>query len=90
MQRIDRQIVLDIGKQQFLVLLFVMAAQGRNAYNFHKIGRCRPVQQIYHRRIDMGAIMIDFFDRGTRQQTAIRAWILRTDGLVIGIEEIFE
>ncbi len=70
-QRIGEKRMLDIGQDQFLMLLLMMEAE-RDQRRKRVIVR----EQIGHRDIDMMAIGHDLRSRGARQQPALR----RADG----------
>ncbi len=80
-ERVLRQRVLDVGQQQFLVLLLVRDAQ------FDQIGAGRIVDQPLHRLVDMGAPADHFAQRRPRQHAAAAAQDALALGLVIGIEQ---
>ena len=80
-QRVLGEGVLDVGQQQFLVLLFVSDAQ------FDQRCQLGAIQQRDHCRIDMPAPAADFVERGPRQDPARHPRVARPFGLVVRIEQ---
>ena len=79
-ERVLEQSVLDIGEQQFLVLLFV----GEPEFDQRREFLAR--EQRLHRGIDMRAPVADVRQRRARQHPARKAVDALAFGLVIGIE----
>ena len=79
-QRVLEQAVLDVGEQQFLVLLFVAEAQ------LDQRRQVLACEQRLHRGIDMRAPGKDFLQRRPRQHPARKAVDAFAFGFVIGIE----
>src|SRR3546814_2601203 len=73
LERILREKMLDVGEQQFLMLLLVMDAEGDERQR----GRRQAGQGALHRGIDMRAPDADFVERRARQQAALRARMAR-------------
>ena len=78
--------MLDIGNNQFLVLLFMVKTQ------FHKL---QPVfrevgcpQEFVHMLIDAAAIRLHFGQRGPRKCITKGFFRLRSDRVVIGVEKV--
>ncbi len=87
MQRVLREQVQNIREQQFLVLLFVVAAE------FDQFGDGRRkivLHQRSHRAIDMLAIRVNRIQSGTRDHAASGARLTGADALVIGVEQEIE
>src|SRR5690348_13391205 len=86
MKRIAPESVLDIGNEQFLVLLFMVQAE---RYQLLYLGGHRArLKQLEHVLIDMGAILADFLQRGARESIAQRFFRLLPHGVVIGVKKI--
>ena len=79
-ERVLEQRVLDIGEQQFLVLLFVGEPE------FDQRRELLACEQRLHRGIDMRAPMADVRQRRARQHPARKAMDALAFCLVIGIE----
>jgi hypothetical protein len=89
-QRVDREDVLDVHQDQFLMLLFVLQAQFDEGRGLMPHRRAGLINQPQHRRADMVAIGADRIDRRARQKPAFRPWVAWPGRLVIGIEQISE
>jgi len=75
--------VQDVGQQQFLVLLLVVAAQLDERQCFGGgVG-----QQVGQRGVHMGAVGLDLGEAGAAQQPALRAGVAGAQAFVIGVEE---
>ena len=74
----------DIGQQQFLMLLLVMAAELDQRPR--RLGR-QIGQRLDQRGIDMGAIGADLVERRPRQHAARCARVALALGLVIAVEQ---
>ena len=86
-QRVLREQVQDIGEQQFLMLLLVVASE------FDQLGDGRPeiiLHQRRHRAIDMIAIGGDRLECGACDHAASRTRLTGADALVIRVEEEIE
>ena len=83
-QRIQREQVLDVGQQQFLMLLLVIETERHQGMEF---GIDALRQQIVHALVDAGAIGQHFGKGWPGQQSALRARMHRPDRLIIGVEE---
>ena len=86
-QRVLREQMQDVGEQQFLMLLFVIAAE------FDQLGDGRRkivLHERRHRAVDMIAIGDDRLERGARDHAASRTRLTSADALVIGIEQEIE
>ena len=78
--RIPRQDVLNVGDQQFLMLLFVMEPQldkGRQADESIRRGF---IDQPGHGFVDVLAIAVNLLDGGTRKPAACRPGVPLADG----------
>jgi len=85
LQRIAPQRVLDVGQQQFLVLLFVLQAQLQVLQCLFAeiaIGQARQ-----HLLIDVPAIVAHLLQRGPRQQAAAWAGMGGAEALVVAVEQ---
>ena len=80
-KRILEERVLDVGQQQFLVLLLVRDAQ------FDQASMSGIVQQRRHGVIDMGAPITDLDDAWPREHSAPHALDALALRFVIGIEQ---
>ena len=76
--------MLDVGEDQFLMLLLMMKPQ-RDHVMQRGIGA-----GLRHRAIHMGAIGINLIQAGTGQKPTMRPGMTRAQRLVIGIEQIGE
>ncbi len=85
-QRIEREQVLDVGQQQFLVLLLVVEAEFQQRRTFRVA--VITFEQSIHSLVNARAIIEHFRKRGPRQQAPLRARMHRADRLVIGIEQV--
>ncbi len=89
-QRVDREDMLDVHQDQFLMLLLVMCPeldQRRGPLPDRLAGGFDESQ---HRRGNMVAIGGDGIDGRSRQKAALRARMARPDRFVIGVEQIGE
>ncbi len=89
-ERIDREVVLDIRQQQFLMLLFMMAAEHHARRDFGPARFLHRGEQGGHRLVHLRAIAKNFRGRGTGKQAALRAREWRSDLLIIRVEQVFE
>ena len=85
-QGVAGQDVLDVGQQQLLVLLFVMAAE------FHQVreqggGIVLLCHKPTHRCLDMSPIGEHVRQRRPGEQTSLRTFVPRADLLVVGVEQ---
>src|SRR4030095_12082785 len=87
-QRIESEGVFDIGKQQFLMLLFVMEAERCPGRDFRPLRSRRGLDQLAHPEIDVLSVAVHLVYRGSGEQAAGVARKERTHCLVIGIEQI--
>ena len=78
--------MLDVGQQQFLVLLFVLQAQLQVLQRLLIKVACR--QSRLHLCIDLLAVVVHLLQRGPRQQAALRPRVRRTDAFVVAVEKI--
>ncbi len=78
--------MLDVGQEQFLMLLLMMKSQ------CHKICDLSPARtdQPLHGGVNIGTIFHHLVVRGPAQKSALRARMARSQSLVIGIEQIGE
>ena len=83
-ERVLREEMLEVGEQQFLMLLFVLDAE------LDQHGRRGPQvgQRGLHRGIDMRAPDANLVERRARQQAALRSRVARAFGLIIPVEQI--
>lgn len=77
--------MLEIGEDQFLVLLLVVDAEFEQRAQF----RCQRGigNELRDVPVDVMAVGEHFRERRTRQQAAFRAWVARPDRDVVGIEQ---
>ena len=86
LQRVDREQMLDVGQQQFLMLLFVMQAQ---CHQHGKFGIILTVLQMFDDRIvDALAKTQHLLKRRSAEQTALGTRMHRANRLVVGIEQV--
>ena len=87
-ERVLREQVLHIGEDQLLMLLFVVGAEQ------HHLAQRRIELPAFEQReqvpIDVLAIGVHLLERRPAEQAALRARVLRTDGVVVGIEQVSE
>ena len=74
----------NIRQQQFLMLLFVMAAE-LDQHPRVRV-RCSP-EQLQQRLIDMASVASDLIECWPGQQPALGSRMARTNGFVIRIEQ---
>ena len=88
-QRIQRQQVLDVGEQQFLVLLLVVQPE-RDARHDVSASRCGSSRgdQLAHVLVHVRAVAVDVVHRRARQHAAQRPRKEGSDRLVVGVEQI--
>src|SRR5579859_3683487 len=86
MERIAPESVLDIGDEQFLVLLLMVQAKRHQLLHLGSHGA--GLKQLKHVLIDMGAIFADLFQRRARESVAQRLFRLLSHGVVIGVKKI--
>jgi len=77
--------VLDVGQQQFLMLLFVLQPQ-RHESGQAGIGGMR-VEQLLDAVVDRGAIPLHIGQRRSRDEPALRARVYLADALVVAVEQ---
>ena len=82
-----REQVQDIGQQQFLVLLFVIAAEFDQ---FSDSGRNVVSHERRHRAVDMVAIRIDSFERRAGEHAPSWTRLTRADALIVRVEQEIE
>ena len=83
--------MLDIGHQQFLMLLFVIQAELDQFPDFQVIPMGIQVRyQLVHLCINVRSIAVNLGNGRPRQQAPLRSWKRFADSLVIGIEKIIE
>ena len=82
-QRIEPQVVLEIGEHQFLVLLLMVQAQFDAPPDFVVIA----VQQARHRGVHVRPVVVNLAYRGPRQETAPGPRIRVADAVVVGVEQ---
>ena len=85
-QRIAGQHVLGVHQDQFLMLLLVMQPE----FDQRRDRRIVPGEKIRHRRGDVVPIGHHLGHARPRDEAALRPRMPRSNGLVIGVEEIFE
>src|SRR5665213_3661293 len=86
-QRVLCQQVQDVGKQQLLMLLLMMAAR---LEQFRHVRRRLSAKKFFDGRIDPLAISVDRCQRGTSEYAAPGPRLTSTDHLVIGVEQEIE
>jgi hypothetical protein len=86
-ERIAREGVQDIGKDQFLMLLLMMKAERDDRFDPGERLRIGRSDEREHRFVDMATIRIHFGQRRARQQPTLGAFVARTECFVIRIEE---
>lgn len=86
----QRQGMLDVGEQQFLVLLLMGEAEFEHRRQPLQQCHIGLRQQAFHGRVDMAAIGVDLFGRRPAEQAALRPRLPFAESLVIGIEEVVE
>ena len=84
-QRALRQQVLDVGEDQFLVLLLVLQAEFEQRRQFLVVGVLG--QQARDAAVDVGAVGAHFGHRRARQQPALGARMAVADAVVVGVEQ---
>ncbi len=88
LQRVRSEGVLDVGEQQLLVLLFVVQAEGDRRRD---VGRdCARFQQPANRLVDVAAIGVHLVEGRAGEAAATRPIVLRSDRLVVGVEQKLE
>jgi hypothetical protein len=85
LQRVAPESVLDVGKQQLLVLLLMLQAQFDQHAQCGVVVACQPFA---HGVVDATAVVAHFVQRGAGQQAALRAGVHRPHGLVVGVEQV--
>jgi hypothetical protein len=83
-ERAVREHVLDIGDDQFLVLLLVMTTELDQVEHIVR----GIIDQRAHIRIDLRAIAMHLGESRARHQSALRARMAVAHCLVVGIEEV--
>jgi hypothetical protein len=82
--------MLDVGEQQFLMLLLVLQPQRDQRASSACRSARRPTgrrQQTGHARIDIAAVGAHFRHGRPRQQATLGTRVLFADAVVIGIEQ---
>ena len=87
-QGIAREGVLDVGQQQFLVLLFVFGTQADDGA--FGIVQGVVLEQVRDAFVHPGAVVAHLVQRRTRQQAARWTRMHRAHALVVGIEQVVE
>jgi hypothetical protein len=77
--------MLDVGEDEFLVLLLVLQAQLDQAQGFGR--EFFACDRVVEALVDLGAIVEDLGERGPRQQAALRPWMHRAHALVVAVEQ---
>ena len=85
-QRAGPERVLDVGENQFLMLLLVVEAEFNQREHFV----AGMVQQRKHGGVDMRPIGVHPLQAGARHQPARSAIGMRTELLVVGVEQVLE
>ena len=86
-QRVARQQVLDVGQQQFLVLLFMLQAQLQQRGQTRRRLRAPVLEHLQHALVHRLAIGQHPRQRGPGQQPALGTRMPRTHLLVVGVEQ---
>ncbi len=87
-QGVARHKVQHVGLQQFLVLLFMLQPQLYQAVCLRPHGRLGRAYKVQHGGIDVLAVNVDFGQCRARQQTALGARVARSQGFIVGVEEV--
>ena len=87
-QGIAREEVLDVREHQLLVLLLVIHPERGDREQTFVLGP--HAEQLLHVLVDVLAILQHFSDGRARQQSALRPLVHAADGLIVGVEEVFE
>ncbi len=87
LQRIAGEQVLDVGEQQFLVLLFVMNPERGAGSDLFCIGVVWRFEQHAHVLIHIVPVFPDLFQRGPGQQAALKPRVELAHAFVVGIEK---
>ena len=85
MKRVAPEPMLDIGDEQFLVLLLMVQPQRDQ---FCTSAPPRRIEQLEHVLIHVRAILADFVQSGARECIAQRFFRLLPNGVVIGVKKI--
>ena len=85
---IDREYMLDVGQDEFLVLLLV--AETDLDEEIEVLVAAFFGDQIEHRVVDVLAIGEDLVHRRACQQATVGTWVHSSDGVKIGIQDIVE
>src|SRR5699024_2291704 len=80
--------VLEIGCDQFLVLLLVVEAEPNDGRKLGLVLVARALDQLEYGLVDCGAVATDLGDIGTRDQAALRARVLLANAVVVGVEKV--
>ena len=83
-RRVAREEMLDVGEQEFLVLLLVMQAEFGQR---RRVRVQRPLEEALHRRVDVPAVRQHGREVGTRQQAALGAGMPVADAVVVRVEQ---
>ena len=86
-QRVLREQVQNVGKQQLLMLLLVIAAELDQLGDW---GAKIILHERRHRAVDVVAIRDDRLERRARDHAPSRTRLTRADALVIGVEQEIE
>ena len=85
--RVERQRMLDVGQQQFLVLLLMVQAQVDELRQFRALGIPGPGNDVKHARIDLRPVGQHFIERRAADQAPLRARILVAHAVVVAVEQ---
>jgi len=87
-ERILREDVLDVGDEEFLMLLFVMKAEREDRFDFREESVVRLFEQPRHALIDRFTKSVGLRHGRPRNQSAEIAPMHVAGGVVIGIEKV--
>ncbi len=88
MKRIVREHVLQVGDDQFLVLLLVMQTECHDLRDLVQIVLAGALQQVKYVLVHVSPVPIDLVYCGPRGQTALGARILVAGCVVVRVEEV--
>lgn len=89
-ERVGGKDVLDVGKDQLLVLLLVLQAklqEGDQTIVDRAVALGQQRQQMI---VHIGAVAVNLLDGGAREKAPARTAVALADGLIIGVEEVAE
>jgi hypothetical protein len=89
-ERVARQHVLDVGQDKLLVLLLVVETKEDGRLKLDRGASALFRKLFCHRRIDVVPIFKHFFHRRSGKETSPCLGMSLTDGVVIGVEQVFE